>query len=330
MSGMGRREFVALLGGAVAAWPLGARAQHPAIPVIGFLSGQSPDTLEPMVTAFRRGLNQAGYVEGDNLSIEYRWAEGRPEHLPALAADLVQRRVAVITTSGGLTPAIAAKAATSTIPIVFMSNDDPRKHGLVAQLNRPGGNATGVSWFSAELGSKRLALLREMVPAAATFALLFNPNNAETTRQPAELQEAARSLGVGLVILYATVADEIDAAFAAIARERVDALIIAGDSFLLNRRKQITALAARHAVPTIYVNREMAGADGLVSYGNSLADAYRRAGLHTARILKGENPAELPVDQAIKFELVVNLKTARTLGLTVPPSLLATADEVIE
>jgi putative ABC transport system substrate-binding protein len=327
---MRRRKFITLLGGAAAAWPLAANAQQPAMPVIGFLNGQSPGGWAPLVAAFRRGLNAAGYIEGQNVVVQYRWAEGQPDRLPALAADLVQRQVSVIVATGGNNPGIAAKAATASIPIVFMSNDDPRKHGLVASLNRPGGNVTGVSWFSAELGSKRLALLHELVPGARVVALLVNPNNAEAARQPAELQEAARSIGLRLVILNATAAGDIDTAFATMVQDGVGALVVAGDSFLLNRREQIIALAARHAVPTIYVNREMIGDGGLMSYGNSLADAYRRAGLHTARILKGENPADLPVDQATKFELVINLKTARTLGLTVPPSLLSVADEVIE
>ena len=290
---MRRREFISLLGGAAAAWPLAVRAQ-PTMPVIGFLNGQSPATWGPLVAAFRRGLNEAGYIEGQNVAVEYRWAEGQPDRLPALAADLVQRQVTVIVATGGNSPAIAAKAATSTIPIVFMSNDDPRKYGLVASLNRPGGNVTGVSWFSAELGSKRLALLHELVPGATTVALLVNPNNAEAARQPADLQEAARTIGLQIVVLNATAAGDIDAAFASLVQNRVGALVVGGDSFLLNRREQIIALAARHAVPTIY------------------------------------DPAELPVDQATKFELVINLRTAKALGLTVPDKLLVAADEVIE
>ena len=293
MSGMRRREFITLLGGTAAAWPLAVRAQ-PTMPVIGFLNRQSPATWGPLVAAFRRGLNEAGYIEGQNVAVEYRWAEGQPDRLPALAADLVQRQVTVIVATGGNSPAIAAKAATSTIPIVFMSNDDPRKYGLVASLNRPGGNVTGVSWFSAELGSKRLALLHELVPGATTVALLVNPNNAEAARQPADLQEAARTIGLQLVLLNATAAGDIDAAFASLVQNRVGALVVGGDSFLLNRREQIIALAARHAVPTIY------------------------------------DPAELPVDQATKFELVINLRTAKALGLTVPDKLLVAADEVIE
>jgi putative ABC transport system substrate-binding protein len=283
-----------------------------------------------MVAAFNRGLTEAGYIEGHNVVIEYRWAEGQPDRLPALAAELVQRPVFVIVATGGNNSAIAAKAATSTIPIVFTSNDDPRKYGLVAGLNRPGGNVTGVSWLSAELGPKRLALLHDLVPTATTVALLLNPNNAETARQPAELQDAARALGLQLVILHASSVGDIEDAFARIIQNRIGALVVAADSFLASRREQITTLAARHAVPAVYVNREMAGAGGLMSYGNSLADGYRRAGIYTARVLKGEKPADLPVDQATKFELIINLKTAKALQLEIPEKLLALADEVIE
>jgi putative ABC transport system substrate-binding protein len=324
-----RREFIALVGGA-AAWPLAARGQQPAMPIIGFLNGQSSRTWGPMVAAFRRGLNEAGYIEGQNVVIEYRWAKGQPDRLPALVAELVQRPVSVIVATGGNNPAIAAKAATSTIPIVFTSNDDPRKYGLVASLNRPGANVTGVSWFSAELGPKRLALLHDLVPNVTTVALLLNPNNAETARQPAELQDAARALGLQLVILHASTISDIDSAFATIVQNRIGALVVAADSFLASRREQITTLAARHSVPAVYVNREMAGASGLMSYGNNLADGYRRAGIYTARVLKGEKPADLPVDQATKFELIINLKTAKALGLQIPDKLLALADEVIE
>jgi putative tryptophan/tyrosine transport system substrate-binding protein len=326
-----RGEFIAALGGAVAPWPLVARGQQRAkIPVIGFLNGQSAASWTPMVTFFRKGLNEAGYIEGRNLEIEYRWAEGDPDRLPALASDLVQHRVAAIVATGGNDPAIAAKAATSTIPIVFTSNDDPRKYGLVATLNRPGGNVTGVSWFSAELGPKRLTLLHDFVPSVTTIALLVNPKNAETARQPADLEEAARTLGLRLVVLNATTPNEIDTAFAVIVRDRIGALVVAGDSFFLNRREQIVSLGAQHKIPAVYVNRQMAGAGGLMSYGNSLADAYRRAGVYTARILAGENPADLPVDQATRFELVINLKTAKALGLDVPAKLFALTDEFIE
>jgi putative ABC transport system substrate-binding protein len=329
---MKRREFITLLSGAAVAWPLAARAQQTGMSVIGFLNGQTAQAFAPAITAFRRGLNEAGYVEGQNVAIEYRWAEGRPDRLPPLAAELVRRQVAVIAATGGNNSALVAMQATSTIPIVFTSSDNPVERGLVASIREPGGNVTGVSWFNAELGPKRLGLLYEMVPNATSVALLINPNNPESTRQPAELQQAARAIGLQLVVLTATTAGDIDTAFTAMVQKRVGALLAGSDPFFGNRREQIIALAAQHAIPTIYgqAGREVAGAGALMIYGNSLADAYRRAGIYTGRILKGAKPSELPVDQATKFELIINLRTAKALGLTVPDTLLARADEVIE
>jgi putative ABC transport system substrate-binding protein len=329
---MRRRAFISLLGGA-AAWPLAVSAQQSAMPVIGFLNGQSAQAYAPAVASFRRGLNEAGYVEGQNVAIEYRWAEGRVDRLPPLAADLVRRQVAVIAATGGNNSALVAMQATSTIPIVFTSSANPIERGLVASINRPGGNVTGVSWFGAELGPKRLEVLRQLVPNATIVALLINPNNPESVRQPAELQDAARAIGLQLVVLTATTTGEIDTAFTAMVQNRVDALIVASDPvFASLAREQIIGLAAHHAIPTIYASggRELVLAGGLINYGNSLVDAYRRAGIQTGRILKGAKPSELPVDQATKFELYVNLKTAKSLGLTVPPHLLIAADEVIE
>jgi putative tryptophan/tyrosine transport system substrate-binding protein len=328
-----RRDFITLLGGAVATWPFTVRGQQPAMPVIGFLNGQSAQAFAPMVTSFRRGLNEAGYVEGQNVAIEYRWAEGQYDRLPAFAADLVRRQVAVIAATGGNNSALVAMQATSTIPIVFTSSANPIERGLVASINRPGGNVTGVSWFGAELGPKRLEVLRQLVPNATIVALLINPNNPESVRQPVELQDAARAIGLQLVVLTATTTGEIDTAFTAMVQNRVDALIVASDPFFANpAREQIIGLAAHHAIPTIYASggRELVLAGGLINYGNSLVDAYRRAGIQIGRILKGAKPSELPVDQATKFELYINLKTAKSLGLTVPPQLLIAAEEVIE
>ena len=283
-----RREFITLLGGA-AAWPIAARAQQAAMPVIGFLNGQSAQAFAPVVTSFRRGLNEVGYVEGQNVAIEYRWAEGRVDRLSPLAADLVRRQVAVIAATGGNNSALVAMQATSTIPIVFTSSDNAVERGLVASINRPGGNVTGVSWFSAELGPKRLGLLHELVPNATIVALLINPNNPELARQPAELQDAARAIGLQLVVLTATTAGDIDTAFTAMVQNRVGALLVGSDPFFANWREQIIALAAQHAIPTIYADagREVAGAGGLMIYGNSLADAYRRAGIQTGADSQG-------------------------------------------
>ena len=328
---MKRREFITLLGGAAVAWPLAARAQQqPAMPVIGFLNGQSAQAFAPVVASFRRGLNEAGYVEGQNVAIEYRWAEGRLDRLPPLAADLVRRQVAVIAATGGNNSALVAMQATSTIPIVFTSSDNPVERGLVASINRPGGNVTGVSWFNAELGPKRLGLLHELVPNATIVALLINPNNPESVRQPAELQDAARAIGLQLVVLTATTAGDIEPRsrqWCKIASARSSSAAIRSLGICANKSSRWQrSMQFRRSMPS----REVAGADGLMSYGNSLADAYRRAGIQTARILKGAKPSDLPVDQATKFELIINLKTAKALGLDVPPSLLARADEVIE
>jgi ABC-type uncharacterized transport system substrate-binding protein len=324
-----RRGFITLLGGAVA-WPIAARAQQPAMPVVGFMSGRSQEEARDDTAAFNQGLNEFGYIDGRNVAVEYRWAEGRNELLPNLAADLIRRQVAVIAAVGGNNSALAAKTATATIPIVFTSGADPVKVGLVASLNRPGGNVTGVSWFSAELGPKRLALLAELVPNIAAAALMVNQQSPEFAGQPETAQQAARDLGWQLQVIAADSASGIDAAFAAVKRQGVNALMMGADPFFRSRLKQIVAQAAHHAIPTIYVTREFVVGGGLVSYGNSIWDAYRRAGLQTGRLLRGAIPAELPVDRSTKFELVINLKTAKALGLDVSPTLLARADEVIE
>src|SRR5262245_9417687 len=302
------------------------------MPVVGFLNTLGQNDRPNLPAAFRRGLGETGYVDGRNVAIEYRFAENQHDRLPALAADLVGRKVNVIAATGGNNSALVAMKATSTIPIVFTSSDNAVERGLVASINRPGGNVTGVSWFDAELGPKRLGLLHELVPNATIVALLTNPNNPESARQPAELQNAARAIGLQLIFLTATTASDIDTAFTAMVQNRVGALLVGSDPFFGDRREQIIALAAQHAIPTIYgdAGREVAGAGALMSYGSGLADAYRRAGIHTARLLKGAKPSELPVDQATKFELIINLKTAKALGIEVPPSLLARADEVIE
>ena len=327
---MRRRDLVASLAASAAVWPRLLRAQQKAVPVIGYLSPSSPGPGGPYLAVFRQGLSEAGYVEGQNVAIEYRWAEGSYDRLPALAADLVARKVDVIVASGGLTPALAAKSATSTIPIVFSIGIDPVAEGLVASLARPGGNLTGFSIFAARLMPKRLELLSELVPQAKLIAFLVNPNNAATERAVRELQEAVRAKGVQLAIVKVGSESEIDTAFATLVQLQAGGLVVDADPFFTNRREQLMALVSRDAVPTIYAWREFAVAGGLISYGPSLTTASREAGIYAARILKGAKPADLPVQQPTTFELVVNLKTAKALGLTVPPSILARADEVIE
>jgi len=328
---MRRREFLGVLGGAVAGWPLAANAQQPAIPVIGFLDSRSPDALTERLRGFRQGLKDTGAVEGENVAIEYRWAENQFDRLPGLAAELVRRQVAVIATSGGPAAAFAAKAATMTIPIVFTAAEDPVRRGLVTSLARPGGNLTGINFFNLELVTKQLELLRELVPAATRVAVLVNPANAtvtETTLRDAE--SAARSMGLQIQAVRASTNREIDAAFTIFVRERPDALFVGGDPFLNARRVQLALLAGRQGIPAIYSGREFADAGGLMSYGSDITDAYRQQGVYVGRILKGAKPADMPVLQSTKFELVINAQTARILGLTVPSSLLARADEVIE
>jgi ABC-type uncharacterized transport system substrate-binding protein len=326
---MRRREFITLLGGAAAAWPLAARAQQPALPVVGFLNSGALEERLHLVSAFRRGLGETGHVESRTLAIEYRWSEGHYERLPVLAADLVRRRVAVIVATGDTVSPLAAKAATTTIPIVFAIGGDPVAAGLVSSFNRPGGNITGVSVISAALLAKQLELAHELVPKAGLVGILVNPRPSSAI-DLSELQSAAQSRGLDLLVLEANSEDTIDAAFSRLAQKRADALVVEPDVFFLDRRDRLVRLAARHGVPTVYSRREYVPIGGLISYGTSLADAYRQVGVYTGRVLKGEKPGDLPVLQPTKFELVINLKTAKALGLEVPPTLLARADEVIE
>ena len=331
MPALRRREFISLLGSA-AAWPLAARAQQPAMPVIGLLNGRSIDDAAYLVAAFRRGLNEAGYVEGQNVAIEYRWADGHYDRMPAMAADLVRRQVAVIAAIGDPSPFVA-KAATETIPIVFLTGSDLVRRGMVASLNRPGGNVTGVNFLLNMIPAKQFEVLHETVPKANVIGLLINPSGLflpEAESAVSDVRAAAQALGHELFVAHASSEPEIDAAFATFAQRHVDAILVGNDVFFYGRREQIVALAARHAIPAIYNVREFALAGGLMSYGTSVDDAQRLAGVYVGRILRGAKPADLPVQQAVKVELVLNLKTAKTLGITFPLSLLGRADEVIE
>jgi putative ABC transport system substrate-binding protein len=326
---MRRRAFLTLLGGAAATWPLAARAQRPAMSTVGFLSGTSDASTSGTLLGLRQGLTESGYVEGKNVAIEYRWANGQYDRLPRLAAELAGRQVAVIFAAGGPS-ARAAKSATATIPIVFSVGVDPVASGLVASLNRPGGNVTGVSWIARELDAKRLELLRELVPTAPVIAVLYNPNNPNTELLSRDLQEAARVLGQQILVLNVSTEHEFDTALATLVQQRAGALVVTDDPFLTSRRDRLVALVARYAVPAIYPWRRFADAGGLMSYGADNAPLIRQAGIYTGRILRGEKPADLPVMQPAKFELIINLKTANALGITVPTSILLRADEVIE
>jgi putative tryptophan/tyrosine transport system substrate-binding protein len=327
---MRRRDFITLVGGTAATWPLAAaRAQQLAMPVVGFVNNGTPDGNNYLRTAFRQGLSKTGYSEGKNVSIEYRWAEGHDDRLPALVADLIGRPVNVIAATS-TQAALAAKAGAVTIPIVFETGADPIKIGLVASLNRPEGNITGVTQLSSELVAKRLGLLHDLIPKAVIIGLLVNPTDPITEAQTNDMEEAARTLGLQIHVLNASSEAEINAAFATLSQLRLDALLVGGGNFYIGRREQLAELAARQAVPAIYQHREIAEAGGLISYGTSIVDSYRQAGNYTGRILKGERPADLPVLRPTKFELVINLKTAKSLGLTIPPGVLAIADEVIE
>src|SRR5215831_18491790 len=324
-----RRKFLAALGGAAAAWPLAARAQQLAMQVIGFLSNASPETFADRLRGFRQGLKETGFAEGENVAIVYRWAENQIERLPELAAELVRRQITVIAAPQAAS-ALAVKALTTTIPTVFIAPEDPVKLGLVASLARPGGNLTGFNLFSGELSAKRLELLRAMVPGAARFAVLVNPTNPALETTVRDVEAAARAMGLQIQVFNASTSGEINAAFASFARERPDAVFVQLDVFLNSRRAQLVNLASRHALPAIYANRDVVEMGGLLSYGTDIADSFRQVGVYTGRILKGAKPAELPVLQSSKYELVINHQTARMLDLTVPPSLLAVADEVIE
>jgi putative ABC transport system substrate-binding protein len=328
---MRRREFITFLGGAAVAWPVTASAQRPAMPAIGFLNVGSPETFAPYVVAFQRGLAEVGYSEGRNVAIEYHWARGQYDRLPSLAADLVGKRVAVIAANGGGVAALAAKGATLTVPIVFTFGDgDPVQYGLVASVNRPGGNITGVTMNAGALEPKRLQLLREVVPAARRIYMLVNPSNASAEIDTAEVAAATQKIGLELTILKANTNAEIDAAFETLVHAQARALMVINDAFLMVRREQITALATRHAVAAVYPWREYVSAGGLMSYGASLQESYRQAGVYVGRVLNGENVGDLPVLQPTKFELVINLNNAKALGLSIPPIMLARADEVIE
>jgi putative ABC transport system substrate-binding protein len=325
-----RRQFITLLGGAAAAWPIAARAQQAALPVIGILNVTSPEFNASNKAAFLQGLRETGYVEDQNLAIEDHFADFRNDRLPALAADLVRHRVSVIATFGGPASAIAAKAATATIPIIFVTGGDPIGLGFVASLNRPGGNITGVSFLNNAIGSKRLQLLRELVPTATAIGFLVDPSNPNTEAETKDMRDAADALGRRLLIVKASTESEVDAAFASLAQQRADALIVAAQAFFASRQDQLLALAQRHTLPAMYDRREDVAAGGLMSYGASISDAYRQAGIYTGRILKGEKPADLPVMQSTRFELVINLKTAKALGLTVSNQMQLLADDVIE
>jgi putative tryptophan/tyrosine transport system substrate-binding protein len=329
--GIGRRKFIFALGGAAAMWPLAARAQQASLPLVGFVHAGSADTAARYLAAFRRSLNDLGYAEGRNVTIEFHWLEGHYDRLPALMDDLVRRQVTVIAAAGSTQVALAAKAATATIPIVFAVSEDPVQLGLVASLARPGSNATGINFFQTEVTAKRLRLLHDLIPKAVRIAVLVDPANtstAETTLQ--DVREAAPTIGLQIQVLNATTIGEIDGAFATIARERPDAVFVAPDTFFASRAAQLAMLAAREKIPTSYWNRDIVAAGGLMSYGTDLADAFRQVGIYTGNILKGAKPADLPVVQSTKFEFVINLKTAKSLGLEIPPTLLVLADDVIE